>query len=136
MIVFDENVHQQRIMETVAAWYRGRVLSVRALRPGTVIKDEALPTVLRSVREPTFVTTNVVDFWRRIPAHRRYCIVCVVLPNDRVPEMPDLLRRLLSVAAFKTKASRMGKVIRVSDAQLHYYEVHSYRIIQIRGWST
>lgn len=135
MIAFDENVPQQRIIEPVAAWYRGRVVSVRALRPGTVIKDEALPTLLRSVREPTFVTTNVADSWQRIPAHPRYCIVCVVLPNERMPEMPHLLRRLLSVTAFKTKASRMGKVIRVSHAQLHYYEVHTDRIIHMRAWS-
>ena len=28
MIVFDENVHQRSIMDAVAAWYRGRVVSV------------------------------------------------------------------------------------------------------------
>jgi hypothetical protein len=135
MIVFDENVHQQRIMESVAAWYRGRVLSVRALRPGTVIRDEAIPTLLRAFRQPTFVTTNVSDFWRRIPAHPRYCVVCVAVPNDRVHEIPQLLRQLLRMLVFKTKATRMGKVIRVSHAQIHYYDVRAERIIHMRGWS-
>ena len=31
------------------------------LRPGTIIKDEAIPTLLRRVLRPTFVTTNAVD---------------------------------------------------------------------------
>jgi len=57
MIVFDENVHQQRIMASVAVWYCGCVLSVTALRPGTLIADEAIPTTLRRVSQPTFVTT-------------------------------------------------------------------------------
>ncbi len=69
MIVFDENVHQRSIMDAVAAWYRGRVISITVLRPGTIIKDEAIPTVLRRVLHPTFVTTNVDDFWQRVPAH-------------------------------------------------------------------
>ena len=47
MIVFDENVHQRSIMDAVAAWYRGRVISVTVLRPDTIIKDEAIPTLLR-----------------------------------------------------------------------------------------
>jgi len=61
MIVFDENVHQRSSMDAVAAWYRGRVISVTVLRPGTIIKDEAIPTLLRRVLRPTFVTTNAVD---------------------------------------------------------------------------
>ncbi len=42
MIVFDENMQQRSIMDAVAAWYRGRVISVTVLRPGTIIKDEAI----------------------------------------------------------------------------------------------
>jgi hypothetical protein len=46
MIVFDENMHQRSIVDAVAAWYRGRVISVTVLRPDTIIKDEAIPTLL------------------------------------------------------------------------------------------
>ena len=42
MIVVDENLHDQRIMSAIAAWYPGRVVSVTALRPKSVIKDEAI----------------------------------------------------------------------------------------------
>lgn len=135
MILLDENVHQQRIMASVASWYRGQVRSLTTLRPNTLIKDEAIPTVLRSVRQPTFVTTNVADFWRRIPAHSRYSVVCVALPNERLDELSPLLRRLLRLPEFNTKAKRMGKVIRVSPSQLQYYEQQSGHLTHVRTWS-
>jgi hypothetical protein len=134
MIVFDENVHQQRIMASVAAWYRGRVLSITALRPGTLIMDEAIPAILRRVSQPTFVTTNVEDFWRRVPADPRYGIMCVVLPSGRLYELPPFLRRLFRVSTFKTKARRMGKVVRVSMNQLQYYDVHSRAVMSLHPW--
>jgi hypothetical protein len=111
MIVFDENMHQRSIMDAVAAWYRGRVISVTVLRPDTIIKDEAIPTILRRALRPTFVTTNVEDFWQRVPAHTRYGIVCLVLPDERLQETSSLLRQLFSLPDFKTKARRMGKVV-------------------------
>ncbi len=120
MIVFDENVHQQSLMNMVAAWYRGRVVSITALRPGTIIGDAAIPALLRGVKQATFVTTNVSDFWRRVPAHSRYSIVCAVLPNERMYEIPNLLRRLFSLPEFKTKAGRMGKVVRVTRGRIQY----------------
>jgi hypothetical protein len=83
----------------------------------------------------TLVTTNVTDFWRRVPVHSRYSIVCVVLPNERLYELPHLLRELFRVPEFKTRPRRMGKIIRVSPRRLHYYERQSDPIIHIRTWS-
>lgn len=120
MIVFDENMHQRSIVDAVAAWYHGRVISVTVLRPDTIIKDEAIPTLLRLALYPTFVTTNVDDFWQRVPAYTRYGIACLVLPDERLPEISSLLRQLFSLPEFKTKARRMGKVVRVSRGQLEY----------------
>jgi hypothetical protein len=135
MILLDENVHQQSIVASIAAWYRGQVRSLTTLRPNTVIKDEEIPTVLRRVRQPTFVTTNVADFWRRVPAHSQYIIVCVALPSERLHELPPLLRQLLQLPEFNTKAKRMGKVIRVSPSQLQYYERLGNHITHIHTWS-
>lgn len=128
MIVFDENAHQQRLIDAVAKWYRGRVVSVAALRPGTIIKDEAIPAVLRQMKQPTFVTTNVFDFWRRVPAHSRYCIVCFPLPNEQLHEIPARLRQLLRLPTLKTKAARMGKVVLVRREQVQYYQSGSKQI--------
>jgi hypothetical protein len=135
MILLDENVHQESLMASITAWYRGQVHALTVLRPNTLIKDEAIPVLLRSVRQPTFITTNVTDFWCRVPAHARYSVVCVALPNERLYELPPLLRRFLRLPEFNTKAKRMGKVIRVSPSQLQYYEQPSEAIIHVRTWS-
>jgi len=60
MIVFDENAHQKTIMNAVAAWYRGRVVSITVLRPGSVIKDDVIPTLLRRVKQATFFTQTTL----------------------------------------------------------------------------
>ena len=132
MIVFDENDHQQSLMEAVAAWYRGQVVSITTLRLGTIIKDEAIPTLLQQAKQPTFVTTNVFDFWRRVSAHPRYCIVCFPLPNERLSEIPNRLRRLFHLPEFKTKAARMGKAVLAGRQQIQYYEIGSRRICTLR----
>jgi hypothetical protein len=46
MIILDENVHQESLLASIAAWYRGQVHSLTALRPNTLIKDEAIPALL------------------------------------------------------------------------------------------
>ena len=81
MIVLDENLLVLRLGNPIASWYPGRVCYIVDLDPGAVIKDEAIPTYLRQLRGATFVTTNVTDFWRRVRADTRYCIVCLSLPN-------------------------------------------------------
>jgi len=134
MIVFDENIHQRRIMDAVAAWYRGRVISVTVLRPDTIIKDEAIPTLLRRALYPTFFTTNFNYFWQRVPAHTLYGIVCIVLPDERLQETSSLLRQLFSLPDFKTKARRMGKVVRVSRGQLESYDIRAHPIIRVPSW--
>ncbi|MBI3913655.1 MAG: hypothetical protein HY327_05650 [Chloroflexi bacterium] len=122
MIVLDENLHDERLMKAIAAWHKGRVVSITSLRAKSVIKDEAIPTLLRQVPQPTFVTINVSDFWRRVEPHAAFCIVTVELPVERIKHIPRLLQRLFRLAAFKTKAARMGKVVRLSPACVDYYE--------------
>ncbi len=122
MIVIDENLHDRRIVEAIAAWYPGQVVSIVTLRPKTVIKDEAIPDLLSQAGQPTFVTINAPDFWKKIRPRDTFCVVAVALPKERSREGPDLLRRLFHVAGFATKASRMGKVIRVTPTHIEFYE--------------
>ena len=104
-------------------------MSVTALRPNTIIKDEAIPSLLRLARRPTFVTINVPDFWRVVRPDRRFCIVAVDVPSERIRTVPGLVRALLRRPEFATKALRMGKVVRVSTRVVEYYgfdgQVHS-----------
>ena len=128
MIVLDENLQVLRLGNPIATWYPGRVCYIVDLDPGAVIKDEAIPTYLRQLRGATFVTTNVTDFWRRVRADAHYCIVCLSLPNERLREVPNLLRRLFRLTELKTKAARMGKVVRVSRRRIQYYTVSDNRL--------
>ena len=94
MIVLDEQLKHSNVQEQIGQWYQGRVVNVTTLRPGTVIKDDAIPQLLRQVIAATFVTINVTDFWQQIEAEPAYCITCFPLTDDRVAEIAGLLRRL------------------------------------------
>lgn len=132
MIVVDENIHDHRVMEAISAWYPGQVVSVTALRPGSVIKDDAIPGLLLKVIQPTFITINVTDFWKKIRPHNAYCIATIALPKERVREIPSLLRRLFRLSDLKTRSSRMGKVIRLAPSRIEYYEAD--RRVQLLLW--
>lgn len=128
MIVLDENIFDYDFLPDYKSWYKGKVTTIRDLRKGSLIKDDAIPTILRSVKQPTFITTNISDFWLKMPAHSSYCMICFDLPNERIREIPGKLRRLLLLEEFKTKTARMGKVLLVRHHRLAYYETGSNKI--------
>jgi hypothetical protein len=132
VIVLDENLDEQRVRAPIKVWYKGKVISLRELRPGTVIKDDPVPARLCQRSGATFLTTNTTDFWRRISAHRSYCVVCVPFPTRRQDEIPNLLRRLLGQRHFRSARQRMGKIIRITCSEIRYYQVGQTetRIIQ------
>jgi hypothetical protein len=47
MIVLDELLSNLRMRSAIRDWYLGKVVYVRELRPGTVIKDDVVPRLLR-----------------------------------------------------------------------------------------
>ena len=47
MIVLDEQLQGLGLEEAIARWYRGAVILEKKLLPGRVIKDEAIPALLR-----------------------------------------------------------------------------------------
>jgi hypothetical protein len=134
VIVLDENLLGLRLDQVIARWYPGRVCYVTHLRPNTIIKDETIIQLLQQAKGATFVTTNVIDFWQRVPAHVRYSIVCLTLPNEQLRQLPDLLRRFLRLPDWKTKTGRMGKVARVTRRQIQYYAVGDDHI-HVLVWS-
>jgi hypothetical protein len=134
MIVLDEELQGLGLEEAISGWYRGSVLLIKTLRPGTVIKDEAIPGLLRRVRQPTFVTINHGDFWRRVSAERSFCLLCLKLAADQAEEVPHWLRRLFRFPEFHTKKIRMGKVALVSPRSVQYYRVED-NLIHLLGWS-
>ena len=121
MIVLDEQLLGRHLEAEIARWYRGAVLFIIDLRPNTIIKDEAIPELLRQQSRPTFVTINERDFWRTAAGDHRYCVICFALPDSRANAISASLRALLRRPEFRTKARRMGKVIRVTDREISYY---------------
>ncbi len=132
MIVLDEHLYDPLIIADISSWFSGQVAPLIKLRPGSLIKDDVIPTLLRKGSEPTFVTINVTDFWKRTIPHNGFCIITVALTQTQVNEVPNLLRRLMHLPEFKTKALRMGKVIHVTQKHIEYYEAD--RSIQRLQW--
>lgn len=133
MIVLDEELQGLGLEEAISRWYRGAVIIVKELRPGTVIKDESIPVVLSEVKQPTFVTINWSDFWQRTRANRAYCIVCMRLSARQAGDVPDLLRQLFRRSGFGTKRERMGKVVLISRRGFQYYSIGE-KLTHIGGW--
>ena len=128
MIVLDEQLGWPDVQRDIAAWYQGSVLFVTNLQPGAVIKDDAIPRLLRRQNQPTFVTINERHFWRRVELDRHFGIVCFAWPDFRVGEVPERLRSLLRHPDLRAKAQRMGKVIRVTDDGVSYYSVDDRQV--------
>ncbi len=121
MIVLDEQLLGRNLEIEIARWYPGPVCFITDLRPGSVIKDDAIPQLLQTVIQPTFVTINERDFWRKTVATDYFCIVCFSLSDARATEIAKRLRSLLRERLFSTKKLRMGTVIRVTDGEVSYY---------------
>jgi hypothetical protein len=100
------------------------VLYIKELRPQTVIKDEAIPTLLQRCKRPTFITINYDDFWnqRKAPASAAYCLICLKLEHGRWMEASPITRDILSREEFRTKKKRMGKVISWRDGRVAWRE--------------
>lgn len=123
MIVLDEHLQGLGLEQNIRRWYRGRVCLITDLRPGTVIKDDAIPVLLRAVAQPTFITLNWPHFWQRVEASEGFCLVCFTLPTGQAAEVAVLLRRLFRLPGFQTRSARAGRVARVSGEQVAYYTV-------------
>ncbi len=119
-IILDDQLFDIEVLIPLARWIT--VQRLRDVRPGEVIKDERVPEVLRRLQQPTFVTIDM-GFWDKSLRDTRYCILCFPLRNDEQHQLPALLRRLLQLPQFRTKAERMGKVARVSPSHIEYWQM-------------
>lgn len=120
MIVTDEQISYDVIIDGIAAWYPGAVFSICDSRPHGVILDPEIPSLLRKLRQPTLVTINYRDFFQSKLLHASYCIVCLKLEQLQATQIPDLLREILSLPEYNTKARRMGKIISWRDGAVKH----------------
>src|SRR5262245_21941540 len=133
MIVLDEQLLGRGLEVEIATWYRGTVCFIHELRPQTVVKDDAVPVLLRLQRQPTFVTINDHHFWRKVEADAQYCIVCFAFSDAEAKLISPILKRLLRHPNFKTKAQRMGCVIRYTKVSVSYY-TRNDRTVRTVAW--
>ena len=131
MIVLDEQLLGRNIEKDIEKWYAGKVIYINELRPNTIIKDDAIPGLLRDQKKPVFITINEKDFWRKVEINERFCVICLVLPDSRVREIPELIRSLFRFPDFNTKSKRMGTVVRIADDRISYYTFQDKEIRSI-----
>lgn len=124
MLVLDEHLIDFNLEAALARWYPGPVLVIRYLRPGTRIEDQVIPMLLREQKGATFITLDEGGFWQKMQDHSQFCVVCFDLPTEDAHYIPELLRAVFHLPPFRTKAGRMGKVLRVTRSTVRYY---SYR---------
>jgi hypothetical protein len=84
--------------------------------------DDRVPEILRTLRTPTFISIDA-GFWDHAWRDRRCCILSFALRADEQWEIADLLRRLIRLPEFRTRAARMGKVARVSREGVRRWQV-------------
>jgi hypothetical protein len=109
--VLDDQLSPRTVQTPICRWSTAQF--VREIRPNDVIKDERVLVLLRSQRMPTFVTIDS-DFDSRAYRDRHYCILFFAFTAEEQHDLPALLRRVLRLPEFRTRAARMGKVARVS----------------------
>lgn len=129
-IILDDQLFDQEVLIPIARWIT--VQRLRELRPGGVIKDERVPEILCSLRQPTLAMIDL-GFWNRSLRNPRYGVLCFPLQNDQQDELPQMLRRVLRLPEFHSKAARMGKVARVGVTGVEYWQLGD-ESLRRRSW--
>jgi hypothetical protein len=118
MNVLDENVPDSQLGILRSKRVPVRQIGLDIARKG--MKDDEIIPLLHQLDRPTFFTLDG-DFYDRRWCHEGYCLVHLDVEEELVAEH---IRRLLRQRALKTKASRMGRVIRISTTGLVVWRVH------------
>ncbi len=131
MIVLDEQLLGRNLELEIAKWYQGSVKFIIDLRPNTIIKDDAIPVLLKLQNQLTFVTINERDFWKKVNIDNHFCIVCFSFSDIHVHKIPQSLRLLYNLPEFDTKIKRIGKVIRITAQGISYYKFNDKKVVSI-----
>jgi hypothetical protein len=118
-LILDNQLDLAEVAPSLRKWITFRRL--HDLRPGEMILDDRVPEILATLKQPTFVTIDH-DFWQRRWCHPKYCIVYFALSDDQQELLPGLLRRLWRRPEFRTRAGRMGKVMRVALTGIAFWQ--------------
>jgi hypothetical protein len=118
-LVLDDQLDVQIIVPALEAWITA--VRLQHLRPTEHILDDRVPEILGTLKTPTFLTIDH-GFWKRRLCHPDYCILYFDLAKDEQHQLPPLLRRLFRLPEFRTRAVRMGKVARVGQVAVTFWQ--------------
>jgi len=117
VIILDHNIPEGQV-EQLQQWrIRFRQVGYEIGRPEWDDQQEIL-RYLHQAKRVTFFTRDLGFFTPRF-GHANYCLVAIASP---VLETAFLIRRFLRHPDFKTRASRIGKVVRLSTTRIAYWE--------------
>jgi hypothetical protein len=119
-IVLDEHLGDTEVLEPLRGWIS--TVRITDLAPDETVKDDRLLQFLCRQKQPTFVTLDAGFFHKHL-CDRRYCLISCVIPHQQQHRIPGLLRQLFRLPEFKTKAVRMGSVVRLSGDQVEYWRL-------------
>lgn len=127
-ILADEHLGYSEVIAPLQSWTT--VQRIEELAPDSILKDDRVLQILRAQKQPTFITLDG-GFYRKRYRDRRYCVIYFALSHLEQNRLPGLLRRLFRLPLFKTKTARMGKIVRVSEEKVVYWQVGDEKRYQV-----
>jgi len=119
MNILDENIIDNQRRQLKSWRVSVRQIGYEIGRKG--MKDRKIIPFLHQLSHPTFFTRDDGFYERRL-CHTGYCLVYL---DVRKEEVATFVRRVLRHREFKTKAKRMGKVIRASHIGLSVWNLYA-----------
>jgi hypothetical protein len=126
MNVLDENLiipERERLREWKIHF---RSIGVELGRLGMKDREDIIP-LLHTLQRPTFFTRDH-GFYHPPLRHAGYCLVYLEVGAD---ETAEYIRRFLRHRAFRSRAQRMGKVIRLRQTGINYWQVHEQKELDL-----
>ncbi|MGH9842196.1 MAG: hypothetical protein ACREEM_25880 [Blastocatellia bacterium] len=118
MNVLDENIFEPQRRQLEAWKIHVRQIGVEIGRTGMDDREEIIP-LLHTLRRPTLFTRDR-DFYDPWLRHPGYCLVFLEIKPD---ETAQFIRRFLRHSMFRNQAQRMGKVVRVHEDGIGFWQV-------------
>ncbi len=118
MLIIDENISESEVWR-LREWR----IAVRQIGPDIAeasTTDENILLVLHRLKRATFFTRDR-DFWNPRLAHARYCLVFLDI-REHEGQIAAANRNFVRHPAFDTRVKRMGKVVRLHPAGVHYWQ--------------
>lgn len=119
-LVLDEHLGRTEVLVPLQKWITAT--KIEDLVGDEILKDDRILQFLRQRKHPTFLTLDE-DFFHRRLCDQRYCLIYCVVPRQQQHRLPVTLRRVFRLPEFSTKAARMGKVIRVHEQDIDFWQV-------------